>query len=232
MFESTERLMLVVDMLDGVPESHKILADLLEESGDRGLAQWARSRKSNQKKRLSFALAVLPYRKSLQIGCHFLATRLNSEGLWIEPLVEEINSIHGWAQEPVDVSRPASEHTNFLIHYKELVEAIDRVGEVSEFIGLSGNRYRSEIYQWIPKCLGVFDSAVEWAQRTTTACQNNDYGGQRNAAAQTKAHIRKMVELISRNPVLKAERDPKGAQTQMKIDHVKNAIAKMIESGT
>ena len=56
MFESNERLMLIVDMLDGVPESHKILADLLEESGERGLAQWARARKGKLSQRLSFCL--------------------------------------------------------------------------------------------------------------------------------------------------------------------------------
>ena len=67
-----DRFTLALGVLDGEKDAHRILADMLEDQGDRGLAQWARARKGRRGKRLDFVLAVLPYKTSLRLGCDFL----------------------------------------------------------------------------------------------------------------------------------------------------------------
>ncbi len=72
MLSDADRYGLALDVLRGEQDSHKILADMLEESGDRGAAQWARARKGKSRKRLDFVLGILPYRVSLALGCGFV----------------------------------------------------------------------------------------------------------------------------------------------------------------
>ena len=96
MTEAFDRYSLALGVLHGEPDTHKILADVLEDQGDRGLAAWARARKSRRTKRLDFVLAVLPYRTTLRLGCEFLrhavadpkANRLN----------RGIELIHDWTK--------------------------------------------------------------------------------------------------------------------------------------
>jgi hypothetical protein len=82
--ELTDRCSLALAVLEGEKDANKILADLLEDSGQRGLAQWARARKGKLRKRLDFVLAVLPYEVVVQLACDFVdhlgATRLTSMG--------------------------------------------------------------------------------------------------------------------------------------------------------
>lgn len=67
-----ERFFLLLEMLDGDKHAHKVLADLLEERGERGLAQWARARKIRSTKRLQFALALIPSRLGVPLACDFV----------------------------------------------------------------------------------------------------------------------------------------------------------------
>jgi len=67
-------------VLDGERDAHKILGDLLEEQGQRGLAQWARSRKSKRRKRLDFVLALLPHDAAIRLACDFVG-HLGDENL-------------------------------------------------------------------------------------------------------------------------------------------------------
>jgi hypothetical protein len=79
-----DRCSLALAVLEGEKDANKILADLLEDSGQRGLAQWARARKGKLRKRLDFVLAILPYEVVAQLACDFVdhlgATRLTSMG--------------------------------------------------------------------------------------------------------------------------------------------------------
>ena len=77
MFDAHDRYVLALGVLDGDKDTHKILGDMLEEQGDRGLAQWARARKGKRTKRVDFVLGMLPYKTSLQLGCVFFEHSLN-----------------------------------------------------------------------------------------------------------------------------------------------------------
>lgn len=79
-----DRCSLALAVLEGEKDANKILADLLEDSGQRGLAQWARARKGKLRKRLDFVLAILPYEVVVQLACDFVGhlgtARLTSTG--------------------------------------------------------------------------------------------------------------------------------------------------------
>jgi hypothetical protein len=59
-------------LLDGDREARKILADLLEEQGDRGLAQWARGGGNAKHRRMEFALMILPCRGAICLAMEFM----------------------------------------------------------------------------------------------------------------------------------------------------------------
>lgn len=71
-----EMYVLGLGVLNHEPDTHKILADVLEEQGELGMAQWARSKKSSRVKRLDFVLAILPTRLALGVACSFAARAL------------------------------------------------------------------------------------------------------------------------------------------------------------
>jgi len=68
---SPDRYALALAMLEGDREARKILADLLEEQGERGLAQWARAGKSRPCDRVDFVLGLLPWPRTLRLGWGF-----------------------------------------------------------------------------------------------------------------------------------------------------------------
>lgn len=74
--DPTEMFVLGLGVLNHEPDTHKILADVLEEQGELGMAQWARSKKSSRIKRLDFVLAILPTRLALGVACSFAARAL------------------------------------------------------------------------------------------------------------------------------------------------------------
>jgi len=67
-----DRYALAIALLDGDREARKILADLLEEQGDRGLAQWARGGGNAKHRRLEFALMLLPCRDAIRLAMEFI----------------------------------------------------------------------------------------------------------------------------------------------------------------
>jgi hypothetical protein len=69
---SPDRYALALAMLDGDRDARKVLADLLEEQGERGLAQWARQGRNKSENRLDFALMLLPCREAILLGADFL----------------------------------------------------------------------------------------------------------------------------------------------------------------
>ena len=73
MVNDEERCFLALSILDGELEAHKILADLLEEEGDAGLANWARSRKGrNHRKRFEISIGVLPAKVNVALAAEFV----------------------------------------------------------------------------------------------------------------------------------------------------------------
>jgi hypothetical protein len=91
---------LALSVLDGEPDAHRLLADLLDEHGERGLAQWARAGKAKRQRRLDFVIAVLPANLSVSLASEFL-------GYALAPLEEAQNLLHNaltpirqWAAAP------------------------------------------------------------------------------------------------------------------------------------
>ncbi len=66
-------------VLNGKENAHKVLADVLEESGERGLAQWARKGKGSGRKRLDFALAIVPYTTAVLLVCDYVEHLISNQ---------------------------------------------------------------------------------------------------------------------------------------------------------
>lgn len=84
MMDQSDRYILALGVLNREPDTHKILGDFLEESGERGLAQWARAKKSFGRKRLEFTMALLPWRVVLALGSDFVANEVSSRKKLLE----------------------------------------------------------------------------------------------------------------------------------------------------
>lgn len=69
---SPDRYALALAMLEGDRDARKILADLLEEQGDRGLAQWARQGRHDKRRTLAFALMLVPCRAAIELANDFV----------------------------------------------------------------------------------------------------------------------------------------------------------------
>jgi hypothetical protein len=69
---------LALGLLDDEPDAHRILADLLDEQGERGLARWAR--RGRPQHRTEMLLYLLPYFAIVQIGCDAITTALEKWG--------------------------------------------------------------------------------------------------------------------------------------------------------
>jgi hypothetical protein len=63
-----DRYALALAILEGDRDARKVLADLLEEEGERGLAQWARGGSNQKHRRLEFALMLLPGRVGIELA--------------------------------------------------------------------------------------------------------------------------------------------------------------------
>lgn len=70
--DSHDRYVLAIAMLDNDRDARKVLADLLWEQGERGLAQWARQGSNTKLRRLDFALMLLPCRPAIGLAVVFL----------------------------------------------------------------------------------------------------------------------------------------------------------------
>ena len=117
-----ERLYFARAVLRHEPDTHKVLGDLLEEEGDRAMANWARARKGSKYKRLDFVMALLPYLVTLRLGTEYLSHALTqankrSRTSWyyraatpqssqargaLSPLITAVDTISQWTQGKVD----------------------------------------------------------------------------------------------------------------------------------
>jgi hypothetical protein len=88
---------LALSVLDGEPDAHRLLADLLDEQGERGLAQWARKSKGAKLRRLEFVLILLPWRTSLSLGCDFVAHAFGSHNRLNQIISPTLTAVRAWA---------------------------------------------------------------------------------------------------------------------------------------
>ncbi len=93
MFDLQHTTALAIGVLDGDAMSHKILADLLEEMGDRQNAEFARSDKKKPRKRLDLALGLLPMFDSLRLSCDFCEHAQSSNPALFERLDDLVGDV-------------------------------------------------------------------------------------------------------------------------------------------
>ena len=111
----SNRLVLAREVLADNREAALVLADLLEEEGDRAMASWARARKRNRYKRMDFVIGVLPVLTALQVACDFMAHALHlhiefpvtyydyphgskvSKNSRLRPLLDSVRNVSRWA---------------------------------------------------------------------------------------------------------------------------------------
>ena len=93
-----DRYLLTIAMLDGEPDAQHILADLLEEQGDVGVAQWARARKRHVVPRLELAIGLLPHRAALSLACDFAEHVIESRrtNWWAPNISDGFEPLRSW----------------------------------------------------------------------------------------------------------------------------------------
>lgn len=178
-----------LEILDRQPAAHIVVADLLEELGDQGLAQWARSRKSNLRKRLDLVLAMLPCEVTLILGCDFVQHAVE---VWHEypDIRRELQ------QELFAFGEPYTEHRTEYILAPGWFQALRnwaagtselQVDKISELPALFRSR-RAEIFH----SYGELVEAVLFRQQAITATHEGGRDGHvRNLEQQSRTHIRK-----------------------------------------
>lgn len=70
--DSLDYYVLALAVLEGDRDARAVLADLLEERNERGLAIWARRCKATQVRRLDFAIMLLPCEETIKLGGEFV----------------------------------------------------------------------------------------------------------------------------------------------------------------
>lgn len=126
--DQVDRYVLGLAVLEGDRDARKILADLLEEQGERGLAQWARRSGGKDHQRLDLAIMLLPHREALWLACDF-ATQAATGQVPTHPmaLVRYVaNAAREWLLEKVDDS----------IFEQEVPNNLDNMGRRPDALGL------------------------------------------------------------------------------------------------
>jgi hypothetical protein len=101
--DQIDRYVLGLAVLEGDRDARKILADLLEEQGDRGLAQWARRCQNRSHRRLDLAIMLLPCRIAVRLGAIFAqAAKFECEGEMLSNCSSMANTVAEWYLESIN----------------------------------------------------------------------------------------------------------------------------------
>ncbi|MFK8112937.1 MAG: hypothetical protein AB8B91_12080 [Rubripirellula sp.] len=104
--ESPDRIVLLNEYLGGNEEARAILADLLDEEREPGLASWARAPVKTVYKRLDFVLATLPYMLTLRLSSEYYLRAL----------------------EQIEAKVSLSDGLDEVVQWTELVQCVDSEG--------------------------------------------------------------------------------------------------------
>jgi hypothetical protein len=91
-----DRYALALAMLEGDREARKVLADMLEEQGERGLAQWAREGRNKAERRLDLAIMLLPCSEAIVLGAEFCDSCLASNHLVLDTSERASPIVESW----------------------------------------------------------------------------------------------------------------------------------------
>jgi hypothetical protein len=94
--DAHDRYILTLAMLEGDREARQILADLLEEQGDRGLAQWAREGRNRNRRQLELAIMLLPCATAIELGVEFIEGSQMHPGQQVRGAAECIQFVRDW----------------------------------------------------------------------------------------------------------------------------------------
>lgn len=224
---STEIYVLGLSVLKHEPDTHKILADILEEQGERGMAQWARSKKSSRIKRLDFVLAVLPIRVGVRVACDFAERALEMKP---QPLQRSRRS-RGYIPD----EHPPTKDMLQLVGKAKLLVA-ESVNTESVFDPLS-EWYQTSFYgarEEVEMLLEI-KVATECLWRAQEYQAANDYKGERTQVTACRTAVRKVAkltrELISRKYFRRSfeMRDKTVDYPNWQFEHLQNLLTELID---
>ena len=96
---SPDRYIFALAMLEGDRAARQVLADMLEEQGERGLAQWAREGRRDKRRTLEFGVMLLSCRPAIGLAAEFMAKGLTRVGPTGKQLVKTAQQ---WARKELD----------------------------------------------------------------------------------------------------------------------------------
>lgn len=105
--DGIDRYVLGLAVLEGDRDARKILADLLEEQGDRGLADWARRCKGKSNRRLDLAIMLLPCQCALKLASECI-TQAAVERLEREFAKAASDAINAWCLGEIEIGKVVS----------------------------------------------------------------------------------------------------------------------------
>lgn len=117
------RLTLATGILDGEKDAHRILADMLDESGERALAEWCRAKKSGMRKRLEIVIGVVPHRMAVRAAAEFLRHAIRQSPEQFQRLglpAEGLEFVCVWSGAPASstrVSIPNLDEALYILRY-------------------------------------------------------------------------------------------------------------------
>jgi hypothetical protein len=91
----TDRYVLALAMLEGDRAARQVLADMLEEQGERGMAQWAREGRRDKRRTLEFAVMLLSCRPAIGLAAELV-------GKWFNTGERLVLAAHMWAGKRMD----------------------------------------------------------------------------------------------------------------------------------
>lgn len=216
-----DRLQLLHSIILSENDANVVLADLLEEEGNKAMAQLARSLKTvgGIERRLDFVLAVLPYRMTLRLGCEFLAAASARSGVALS-IIPRLKDVWDWLKE----IEAFPEHSDARIQY-DLVSGVEHIPVVR---GYGGNVHHAK------RCLREMEYAIDCAEKTLDAEAELDLKAQRKGAAGVATHVRRSSRTMEEYRIGISGHGSEGrwakrekwwvCQEQNEIDFVPNSI--------
>jgi len=175
---SRDRLELLSAVILGDSDANFVLADLLEEEGNKEMAQFARGLKNLKpiERRLDFALAILPYRMTLRLGCEFLAAASARSGVALS-IIPRLKQVWSWLIEIEAFPENLSQRIEY-----DLVSGIRHIPVIRGEGSYVNNARR---------CLREMEYAIDWTEKTLDAEAESDWKGQRKGATEVANHVRR-----------------------------------------
>jgi hypothetical protein len=146
---SPDRYIFALAMLEGDRAARQVLADMLEEQGERGLAQWAREGRRDKRRTLEFGVMLLSCRPAIGLAAEFIGKLFDSADrlvvaaqLWASKRMDDTEAIEACRREVADLrlqrSRSYYRTGGYLQYYAAdcaelLVTAMQRAIESEHF---------------------------------------------------------------------------------------------------